>query len=204
MRRLAPCVALALLLQAPTVLGDSTDAGDMVQLDGTLDERQLDATVSRHWQVAIATLTPAIDSGRLNDAELVEALARRAGAYFMIGQVDLALSDCDRGLSIAPRHGPLLLRRAIVAIDKREFGTAGRDLDAAIAGFGLSSRERAFALFSRAMARYQLHDAGGGAADLEAAQAEDPALLAELRDFYQMQDRISRYRQAVKRFDAPI
>ena len=191
-----------LILAAPLGAGPAwADSGETIELEGGLDERQLDGTASRHWQVMIATLSPSIDSGKLSEYTLLLALKDRAAAYIQIGSYPLALDDCNRALSLDPEYGPALLRRAMIAVEKGQFYRARRDLDLAIAKGGLYGRELAFAYFTRSFARYELDDTEGGAIDLAAAREQDSEMLDHILEYRRMTITRQDYRQVAEVFD---
>jgi lipoprotein NlpI len=133
-----------------------------------------DAAGRHDWPNAITYLTRAIDSGKLSRHQTLQALEARSGTRIAMGQLDLALADCNLALSIDPDHGPTLINRAIVRIATRHANLALADLNKAIDRGKLSRVGLFTAYFNRGWAWYEIHDLPRAAKDFDAAIAFNP------------------------------
>jgi tetratricopeptide (TPR) repeat protein len=78
-------------------------------------------------QIALADLTTAINLGDF--PARATALATRGGLYVELGQLDAAVADCNRALSIDPKCSLAYANRGCVYCRKRDFKRAIPDLE---------------------------------------------------------------------------
>jgi tetratricopeptide (TPR) repeat protein len=97
----------------------------------------------------------------------------------ILGQLDLALADCNAALKIAPRDADALDSRGFVYLKLGRFDEAIIDYNAAL------SVRPSFqnALFGRGIARLRTGDTAGGNADIAAAKALEAEVAERFGDY---------------------
>ena len=124
------------------------------------------------WDAALAAYNSALAVSP-NDPDV---LNNRCGAYFATQQLDLALTDCDRGLRINPRSASLYNGRGNIRLNQDNFEGAIQDYSRAIDIYNQTGREQNAqgAYSNRASARFKLQDLSGALADINQALALKP------------------------------
>jgi len=160
------------------------DSADELQLGAPLDDRQLGGTGVNHdnMQDIVKEETPEIESGRLSGEALHLALTRRCAAYSLLRQLDSALADCNRVLTVDPGNGRALALRSHIELQQAQFAPALADLDHAIGGGALAPDDLGYAYLLRAIARQALGDGAQAIADLRQAVTLDPSLQRLYQD----------------------
>ena len=130
------------------------------------------------WQGAISSYTQALEVNP-NDPDV---LNNRCSAYFSTQQLDLALADCDRGLSINSRNPSLYTTRGNIHLQKDNIQQAIQDYSRTIelSEATNDTRRLATAYSNRASALMQVPDPEGALSDVNEALAINPDDPADL------------------------
>src|SRR6266851_858864 len=126
--------------------------------------------VSASDDMIIDTCSRAIAAGKIGGETLRSMYSQRAGAYLSKRRYDLAKSDCDEALKIAPQDSDNFRCRAKVYAAKAEFDRAITELNEAIHLFPKDT----IALSMRAGAYSSKGEFGRAIADLDHAIQIDP------------------------------
>jgi tetratricopeptide (TPR) repeat protein/predicted aspartyl protease len=114
------------------------------------------------------------------DARLVVALNDRCWARALLGdQLDLALADCNKALSMNSKFAAALDGRGLVRLRRGEYQKALSDYNDSVA----LQPKNAWALYGRGLTKLHLGMNAQGQADIEAAQAANPN-IGELAQKY--------------------
>jgi tetratricopeptide (TPR) repeat protein len=111
---------------------------------------------------------------RLNPKD-AEALNNRCWARAMVGEFRTALADCNEALQLRPEYADALDSRGFVELKIGELSKAIADYDKALR----FNKKQASSLYGRGLAKKRTGDPAGGASDIAAAEAIDPAVAAE-------------------------
>ncbi|MBA3069390.1 MAG: hypothetical protein FP825_13040 [Hyphomonas sp.] len=131
------CTALALIelgnyetgAQRLQMLASSTDGGTMEQRAVYLSQAGQAWIMAGAPEQAVVSFTDALKLA----PGTVDLLVDRASAYMMTEDWDKALSDLDLAVANSPSFGPAHQLRAEVHLNKKEYGLALRDVEAAMA-----------------------------------------------------------------------
>jgi TonB family protein len=106
----------------------------------------------------------------------VDALNARCAERALTNvQLDLALADCDRAVSLAPNYAPVHDSRAFVYVRLGRYGDGVKEFES------IPSKELgSTSLYIRGIARLRTGDNIGGRADLLAAKTLDPHVAADM------------------------
>ena len=90
------------------------------------------ATEGSDLALAISHCTAVIESGQLSDRELADALNERGLIHHRNRDYDAAIRDYNRTLTLQPKFGRALVRRAQAYQEKRDYERSLADYEAAI------------------------------------------------------------------------
>jgi len=107
-----------------------------------------------------------------------DALGGRCIFFARIGRAQDAIADCDKSLSLRPRHAQTMNSRAYAYFRLNQYQTAIREYDAVLR---LNPR-MAVALYARGVAKLKLGDRRGDA-DINEAKQIDPGVAEQLVEY---------------------
>jgi tetratricopeptide (TPR) repeat protein len=167
-------------------------------------DRAIEARQRGDLETAIELVTHAIDSGDLSLPRLITALEVRCFYYGYADRLEEALADCNHGLELDPKYGPLLINRAILYVAMDKFELARADLDNALQDDRLNDLGTTLAYFHRGRTWKRQNDPKRALADFGMALSIRPSHYPTRVERGGVLTQVGRYYQAVSDFEAAI
>lgn len=129
---------------------------------------------------AVTQYTKWIDSHGRDDVQMAAALNSRCWARARLGQdLERALSDCDKAVSLRPHAAAYLDSRGFVYLRRGNYDKALADYDAALR----LDPNKPWALYGRGIAKLRRGQTASGQADIAAAGALQPNIAEEAMQY---------------------
>ena len=181
--RLEPSMTSALMLRARLRLAQRDRSGAVEDLDSAAaaltapqDDRRLalgdQYRLAGRQDLAVSQYDQWI-SAHPSDRRMAQALFGRCRSRAIEGSdLALALADCNRAASLAPKAASVLATRGLVRLKSGDYARAVTDYDAAIG----AEPQDAMALYERGLAKLRLGSVAQARKDLAAATALEPGI----------------------------
>ena len=181
--RLEPSMTSALILRARLRLAERDRSGAVEDLDSATaaitapqDDRRLTLgdqyRAAGRQDLAVSQYDQWI-SAHPADRRMAQALFGRCRSRAVEdSDLALALADCNRAASLAPKAASVLSTRGLIRLKTGDYARAVTDYDAAIG----AEPQDALALYGRGLARLRLGKTAQGRSDLAAAAALEPGI----------------------------